>query len=88
MERKHHVGAGASITKHKQVTTSFRKLQKQMVEFFTKQFDQMHKDKTEAITRGFISDCDTIYVLGFDNTNHYHIIAAIQYVALSELYNR
>ena len=83
----HHNGlkanpvVSASITKHKQLTKSVQKLQKGMVDFFTQQFDQMHKDETEAISRGMISDCDTLYVVGIDNASHYHIIAAVQYVA-------
>ncbi len=78
--RKSKSMLSASITKHKQLTNSFRRFETQLVNFFKRQFDVLHKDKIEAITRGLASDCDTIFVLGFDNGNHYNIIAAVQYV--------
>ena len=55
-----------------------------MVDFSTKQFDQMHLDETKSIERGMVSDCDTLYVIGFDNANHHQTLAAVQYAASAD----
>ena len=60
----------------------FQSLEKKMITFFQGQFDDMHSEESSSIKKGLQNECDTLYVIGFDNNKQFHIVAAIQYVAM------
>jgi hypothetical protein len=51
------------------------------VDFFRDQFDELQPDEVKNIRDGFVSNCDTIYIAGYNSSEQKspQILAAIQY---------
>jgi hypothetical protein len=73
-----------SLTQNKKLMSQYHKLQNQLVTFFQRQFDSMQADEMANIRAGCQGKMDTLYVIGFDNNDQFHIVGAVQYLSVVE----
>jgi hypothetical protein len=84
----HHNGRWAksintdSYLTNKENIKHFSKFEAHLVSFFIRQFDQMSIEEQSSVKKGLQNDNNTLYVIGLDNGLQYHVVAAVQYVAV------
>jgi hypothetical protein len=71
-----------SFTANSEGLRYFCKLETHIITFFQWQFDKMSIKETQSIKDGLQNDNDILYVVGLDNGIQYHVVAAVQYVAV------
>jgi hypothetical protein len=85
----HHNGRWAkamnaqSYSSNNEGIKHFQKLETNITKFFKQQLDAISLEETQSVLDGLQNDNNTLYVIGLDNGLQYHVVVAVQYVAVT-----